>query len=134
MSGVLHKIGFASRDTDCCRPALAKHSFKQRLTPEHLGAAGNIRGQPAVFVVGRDFFAQYPPGGIGADAKALELQKLKGLCREQILDSEDLRGVIQHLVQLQRGVGAHAQVVFLQTRGDKIVGHCRLRQLAVFCA
>ncbi|MCY1381595.1 hypothetical protein D9M69_695220 [compost metagenome] len=35
-------------------------------------------------------------------------------------------------MQLQRSVGAHAQVIFLQARGDVVVEHRRLRQLAVF--
>lgn len=37
-------------------------------------------------------------------------------------------------MQLERGVGAHAQVVFLQARGDEVVEHGRLRQLAVLPA
>ena len=37
-------------------------------------------------------------------------------------------------MQFQRGVGAQAQVIFLQARGDVVVEHRRLRQLAVFRA
>lgn len=94
--------------------AVPENPFQRCFVFEQGSAAGDVRGQPAVFVVGRNLFAQQPPGHVGTDAEALRLEKLECLRGEQILDGENLCDIGLHLVQLECGAGAQAQVIFLQ--------------------
>src|SRR3989344_4156218 len=100
-----------------CSVQFGKSLLQQSAVLEQRGGGRDVWRQPAVLRVRRDMFTQQAPGAVGARAETLVLEKLEGLGRQQVLDGEDLGNVGQQLVQLERGVGAHAQVIFLQARG-----------------
>ncbi len=70
--------------------AVLENPFQRCCVFEQGRAAGDIRGQPAVFIVGRNPLAQQSPRSTCTHAKPLRLEEFERLGRQQILDGQNL--------------------------------------------